>query len=198
MSLILDALKKLEQEKTARKGKSIELGAAVIAGKASRPPSRRSTVALVCAAVAVTAAATMLLMKLLSPATEKPEAASLQPAALLQPLPVTVQAASPASLPAEVPLKPPAPSAPPAPRQPAAPPAAEREAESAHSTLLELKVTGIAWQEERPARRAVVNGALVSEGNMVAGALVKEILPGRVRFAIGNRQVEIENNTPFH
>jgi len=45
-----------------------------------------------------------------------------------------------------------------------------------------IKLTGIAWQDSRKMRRAVINDALVGEGAVVAGAKVLEIRPGLVRF----------------
>ncbi len=45
-----------------------------------------------------------------------------------------------------------------------------------------IKLTGIAWQENRKLRRAVVNDILVGEGVLVAGAKVVEIRPAAVRF----------------
>lgn len=45
-----------------------------------------------------------------------------------------------------------------------------------------VKLTGIAWQDKRNLRRAVINDVLVGEGAVVAGAKVLEIRPGLVRF----------------
>ena len=47
----------------------------------------------------------------------------------------------------------------------------------------DIKVSGIAWQEERSARRIVVNGFLMKEGGVVSGARITEIMPDRVRFS---------------
>lgn len=55
----------------------------------------------------------------------------------------------------------------------------------------DIKVSGIAWQDERRARRAVVNGFLMHEGGVVAGATIAEILPDRVRFSLGDRAFEV-------
>jgi len=45
-----------------------------------------------------------------------------------------------------------------------------------------VKLTGIAWQDNRNLRRAVVNDILVGEGAVVADAKVLEIKPNVVRF----------------
>lgn len=55
----------------------------------------------------------------------------------------------------------------------------------------DIKLSGIAWQDERSARRAVVNGFLLKEGSVVSGARITEILADRVRFALPNGTFEI-------
>lgn len=50
------------------------------------------------------------------------------------------------------------------------------------STPEGIKLTGIAWQENRKLRRAVINDVLVGEGVVVAGVKVLEIRPTAVRF----------------
>lgn len=47
----------------------------------------------------------------------------------------------------------------------------------------DIKLSGIAWQDERTARRAVVNGFLLKEGAVVAGAKISDIQADRVRFS---------------
>lgn len=47
----------------------------------------------------------------------------------------------------------------------------------------DIKLSGIAWQDDHRARRAVINGFLVQEGGTVSGARITEILQDRVRFS---------------
>lgn len=47
----------------------------------------------------------------------------------------------------------------------------------------DIKLSGIAWQEQPSARRAVVNGFLLKEGAVVAGARVSDIMQDRVLFS---------------
>ena len=47
----------------------------------------------------------------------------------------------------------------------------------------DISVSGIAWQDERNARRAVVNGFLMQEGGSVSSAKISEIFQDRVRFS---------------
>lgn len=63
----------------------------------------------------------------------------------------------------------------------------------------DIKVSGIAWQDGRSARRAVINGFLLHEGSEVSGARITEILKDRVRFSKGDKVFDaplIMNVTP--
>jgi general secretion pathway protein B len=70
----------------------------------------------------------------------------------------------------------------------------EPEAKSAAISVAapaDIKVSGIAWQDERRYRRAVINGFLMHEGSMVSGARVTEILQDRVRFSSDGKVFEV-------
>ena len=54
-----------------------------------------------------------------------------------------------------------------------------------------IKVSGIAWQESKAARRAVINGVLMQEGTTVSGAKIVSIQEDRVKFSTANGQFEI-------
>lgn len=56
---------------------------------------------------------------------------------------------------------------------------------------VDIKLSGIAWQDERSVRRAVVNGMLMKEGSIVAGAKITEIFKDRVRFSLSGSFFEI-------
>ncbi|HSR12239.1 MAG TPA: general secretion pathway protein GspB [Thermodesulfobacteriota bacterium] len=68
---------------------------------------------------------------------------------------------------------------------------AEPAVREASSGPPQLKITGIAWQEEPSMRRAFVNGNFVREGSVVEGAKVVEILPTGVRFSFGENTFEV-------
>lgn len=221
MSSILEALKKLEDEKTARRG-----GLGNIAGKvtASGRRARQRPAWLVPAAMAAIAIAAVLVtytvmggfsprhgttVPLTNPAPPSPNPAISLP-----------QAASPdgaSSAPSQAGL--------PAPARRGATPGASAAASQAsiapvaagkRSSLLPhpqpdnqpekaavppqpssngkppaLNVSGIAWQKDNASRLAVVNGASVTEGAAIAGARVDEIFPDRVRFSYRNKSFEI-------
>lgn len=214
MSSILEALKKLEDEKAARQS-----GAGHIAGKVVKSGRRPKQTpnwmlpAAMAAVAAVAVLATYLIMGGISTRTEtvqqtpvlqrKPASGSLlrTPAPTASPE-ATTSAHPPVerkrSLPPSKLAKPvkQAPAADPIPRLPqAAPTAAGIPSPAPQPAAVSgppvLKVTGIGWQKDNAARLAVVNGRAVTEGTVVEGARVEEILPDRVRFTINDRSFEI-------
>lgn len=56
----------------------------------------------------------------------------------------------------------------------------------------DVKLSGIAWQDERAGRRAVINGFLLKEGAVVSGAKIIDIQADRVRFSSSAGQFEIK------
>lgn len=59
-------------------------------------------------------------------------------------------------------------------------------------TPADIKLSGIAWQDERSARRVVVNGFLLKEGAVVSGAKITDIQADKVRFSTSAGQFEIK------
>ena len=212
MSLILDALRKMEQERKARQGGGIDIRPEVLGHHRAEAPRRSSgmPIILVAAGIAILAAGVgggIMLKK--GPPDKAPEQS--RSAVRSEPLPsaeVVPAAVSPQPLP-PAPVEPPAAAAPPKPAllpAPAAVPAptpvqrpamAEQPALPSEYPGGELTVSGIAWQEERSLRRAVVNGTLVGEGAEVAGARVVEIGERRVKFSQGGRTVSVSLSSPF-
>ncbi|MBW4054305.1 MAG: hypothetical protein HIU83_02670 [Proteobacteria bacterium] len=56
----------------------------------------------------------------------------------------------------------------------------------------DIKLSGIAWQEARTARRAVINGFLLKEGDIVSGARITDIQENVVRFSSAAGAFEIK------
>jgi general secretion pathway protein B len=77
-------------------------------------------------------------------------------------------------------------------------PISVRQPETTVQVPAEIKLSGIAWQEERAARRAVVNGFLLKEGAVVSGARIVDILSDRVRFSspAGNFELRLNSVAP--
>jgi general secretion pathway protein B len=230
MSYILDALKKLEHDKSrkSRKDGVVNLSGALF--EAERPTSSGVTgwkiAFAVTVAVLVTFAATWQFSQS-GKRRETPPSRSAGPA----PLPVAVENAPAPSVPPVVPVQNSLPAAAPPAPAPAAPvrppiqssksqkavvPAAtasgddpiertppetrsrakERKGQSqpADQTIAapaDIKLSGIAWQEDRRARRAVVNGFLMQEGGVVSGARITDIFQDRVRFSFSGSVFEI-------
>jgi general secretion pathway protein B len=55
----------------------------------------------------------------------------------------------------------------------------------------DIKLSGIAWQDDHRARRAVINGFLMQEGGTISGARITEIQQDRVRFSQSGSVFEI-------
>jgi general secretion pathway protein B len=233
MSYILDALKKLEHEKSRKNrasGMSTISGALFESERPTKPTAAGWKIALaVVTAVLLTFGVTWYVFK---PASihEKPAA----PVATIQPpsAPVRNDIQTPPTAPPAVPDPAPQPPAVAVPAAPAvvkaAPPRMVQKAPPSPTAVLDgtaaddaaarltmqelrkrtrdrqgltadqmmaapadIKLSGIAWQEERRARRAVVNGFLMQEGGVVSGARITDIFQDRVRFSMSGKVFEI-------
>lgn len=62
----------------------------------------------------------------------------------------------------------------------------------------DIKLSGIAWQEERADRRAVINGFLLKEGGVVSGAKITDIQADKVYFSssTGAFQIKLDAALP--
>ena len=204
MSSILEALKKLEDEKAARLSNPGHFAGKVI--KTGRRPKEQPRW-LLPAGMAVVAAVAVLVTYILMGGLSTRNRQD-QPVVSAQPRQGAAPSAAPAPLPAlpspvarvsSLPLSPsphtakkahPADSVP-RQRQPESR-QGEEPAPLPHFTgIPPLKVTGIGWQRDNSDRLAVVNGRSVTEGSVVEGARVEEIFPDRVRFSFNERTFEI-------
>jgi general secretion pathway protein B len=202
MSLILDALKKLDREKTAKSGGKMDITAEIL--KAGDSPEKSSLLPLVLT-LAITAfvAAIGTYLVFGGPVSRTGDSRATAPAVPAQDRQVTAAPLPPA--PAAVTDKP---SIPPD-VSPAAPPIAvseamqpgkrrrdgdpttrEKTASSVHApgkatappgdgpaTMPVLKLSGIVWAEVSSERKAVINGTVAREGDSVEGLKVLEIYP---------------------
>jgi len=228
MSYILDALKKLENEKQK---KSRSDGMVSISGELFKDEPRRTSgrnawkiALLVVAASLVTFGATWFLMepgkgrdknkpRTVIPATSitrvspqvtpspspvqqppaaTPQASAVAPAVLVPKPPAAVSAASDVKKVAPAGITRQREKRHKVPEEKAARPAAvEKSAPVYGEAPADIKVSGIAWQDERRARWAVVNGFLFREGGVVSGARITEILKDRVRFSSAGKVFEV-------
>lgn len=75
-------------------------------------------------------------------------------------------------------------------------PDAARPKPIALDNIPDLIVTGIAYQQDREGRLAVVNELPVMEGTLIEGARIEEILEDRVRFVKDGRTFEVGLGNP--
>ncbi|MFZ2949231.1 MAG: hypothetical protein WA003_07070 [Desulfuromonadaceae bacterium] len=221
MSYILDALKKIEHEKSKKAGPG---GRVSISGdlfqERNKPPVGIGIwkIALLIAVVSlVTGAATWFLLPgkgaksvaVVRPAVPPPSA-SVNPPGVIPAVPLPVQSQSaPVAAP---PVQPAAPvQATPentandgeedSPREvrrlkkriTSQPPSSyQKQPIQTVQAPADIKLSGIAWQDERSARRVVINGFLLKEGAVVAGSRIIDIQADRVRFSSASGQFEIK------
>jgi general secretion pathway protein B len=218
MSSILEALKKLEDEKSARLS-----GGGNIAGKVVKPGRRvkeqpRWLLPLGIVVVAAVAVVVTYIVTLTSHRDEPSIVSTQTESNSTNQQPVSkesrqfsVPSTSPGSLPSmpstevrDEPI-PPSPSikvekrASPINSLPRKPESESGQAEKSSeppqlavpSDHPSLKVAGIAWQRGNSERMAIVNGKPVTEGEIVEGAKVEEIFPDRVRFSYDEKTFDI-------
>jgi len=189
MSLILDALRKMELERKAKRQSSHELRNEVLNYHGTAPASGRPRIFRVAAALLLASAAVAGVFYFARPEPQKNE-----PVKVAEPLkqeqPPVIQAQPVRSSPAQ-----------PLPEK-SLPPDSRAVKETQELTARTLKssqksgeegitISGIAWQDERHLRRAVINGTLVGEGAEILGAKVIEIGENRVRFNRGGEVFEV-------
>lgn len=199
MSYILDALKKVEHEKIRKTSTG---GVTSISGDLFQTRLPRTSrggawkIVIVTALVSlVTFAATWFVLK-----GEKKQGSvtSRTPAATPVPVAAPSVPVPPAPAPAAIPAAPLNAQLKPVPsdetertaraenkstQTASVPPTTKKSVVHTVPAPTDIKVSGVAWQEERSARRAVVNGFLMQEGKTVAGAKILEIHQDWVRFS---------------
>lgn len=221
MSYILDALKKVEREKLKKAGPTgMTSISGDLFQEPIQPPAsggRWKIIILIGIVSLMTFAGTWFMLKGNKPKNAPvapPAVSSVAPPAVTPP---SVPLATPASVPVPVPVQPvtapavnvvsPAPSskeetvdegrpARSVKRAPmrSAPAVAPLQLKPSPQTIqppADIKLSGIAWQDERSARRAVVNGFLLKEGAVVSGARITEIKADKVRFALPGGTFEL-------
>ncbi len=215
MSSILEALKKLEEEKSARRSGFCNLAVKVAkTGRRSRKtpvwllPGGMLAVAIVSVLITYFAMNGISSRRSEQLPAKKPREVVEIPETRLPPMGTPVTDAPdhrqpglpPQKKRADISTHPPVTmtrEASPAPHAsakrelPSSPAPAKRRSENAVTPLPTLSVSGIAWQKDNANRMAVVNSMPVREGGIVEGAVVREILPDRVRFSANGREFEV-------
>ena len=196
MSLILDALRKIELERKAKRQSSQEIRAEVLNYHGNAPIAEKSRIMSITAGLLLVFA-TIACFFIFSQ-TEPPKIDSAPQKGSLR------QEAAP-----HTPSTPPQVLQPPPPELSAhkivekkVPDTVKAVKQTTETVIIKQKngdegisISGIAWQDERSLRRAVINGFLVAEGAEIQGAKIIEIKETRVRFSRGGEIFEIDHSS---
>jgi len=226
MSLILEALRKMEQERKSKLGAAQNLRPEVLRYRSAGgivQQSAKYPLVIIAAVLLLAGIGAGIMLKVndgkmaapanqvSAPVAPAPAPVILDAPAVLSPEAPALSGAAPDSesepVAAPVAVEPAQPKPGPAVAAPAilAPVAtgastqaqpAQRETaeESRHA---DISISGIAYQDERRMRRAVLNGQLVGEGAEIAGSRVIEIRENKVRLSRGGRVFELFLSSSF-
>ena len=205
MSLILDALKKLEQERAARRQNASDIAFDIIQPEQVKP---RREILIIAGAVAFTilaaAAAAYTLVTVLDKSTP---VSAVAPLANQQVNAVPSSTSAPPA-PLELPASPKAENAPQkqvsqpdrkTEKKPPVPKVTQPEksaavADKGPPASQSLIISVIVWFDEPSERKAVVNGISVREGDMIEGAKVERIYPTRISFVKNRKPFDVDIN----
>ena len=220
MSYILDALKKVEHEKNKKRSDGRISLSNDLFQERKRPAGRSGVwkiVAVIASASLLACGATWYLLKgagtntaaVTRPTLPQPAQSTAAPAPTPAPVPVLLPAPAPSLPPvAATPTVPPRAAQKNAEpggeddspargarqsrkRGTAAPPVVQKQPVQTMQAPADIKLSGIAWQDERSTRRAVINGFLLKEGAVVSGAKIIDIQADKVRFSSPSGLFEI-------
>lgn len=218
MSFILKALKKVEQEQADRKAEPADLQRAILTGReaAGSAPRLARWGVIILVFIAGSVLTYLFMQKIVvAPVKISPQATvPAQPITLAAPVPDKTapfsesesipatpiapgNAASSRKVPGSPTFQPPLAASPPSERaaravRPARPASPAARPELTAQPPADLKVNGIAFQDDPAESVAVVNGALLKKGMSVGGARIEGIFRDRVRFSGGNGIFEVQ------
>jgi general secretion pathway protein B len=216
MSVILDALRKLDREKSSRRSGTANIAVEILRPDQSRPWGKIALYAIPVSLTAIAAAAVTYVLMSEPGSLPKP----LPPVPVSHPAPI--QQATPAPLPREpvpnardeisqVPQKVESPVV----SKPTETSSGEKkveqnviseEADTTHGSARKalehaqtgpaaappsLAISAIVWYEDPSKRFAMINGMIITEGSLVEGVKVVEINPTSVRFLQNGQYFEI-------
>jgi len=216
MSVILDALRRLDREKSSRRGGAANIAVEMLRPDQSRPRKKIPRYVAVVSLTAVAAAAItyVLMSEPGSPPKPSPAVSASHPGPIQQaaPAPLSREPVSKAQdeisrLPQKIES--------PAGSKPTETPSGEKkvernvaseETDTTHGSakkVLEhaqtgpaaappsLAISAIVWYEDPSKRFAMINGMISTEGSLVEGVKVEEINPTSVRFSQNGQYFEI-------
>lgn len=219
MSSILNALRKLDEQKAVRKPRPVDVTQKVLQGRVPGEGVMLQPWQVIVAITLVAAVSIVVTVLLLGrpqrPPQQVPAREAALPAATMSPVPppapatpaaidesrsrtavvpdrsARAKAAVPAVV-APVPQPKPVPSAATVPTHSATiSEAPALEPAPVQPAATPLRVSGIGWQKDAAARYAVINGTALTEGGSIDGAKVEEILPDKVRVRVNGTVQEL-------
>ena len=221
MSVILDALKKLDREKSSRRNGTANIAVEILRPDLPRPGKRVPLYAAIAFLTALATAAITygVMVKGGRLSKSSPPLAMNPPVPNLEVAPVTLPSEPIRSTPDETIPVPPKTQTPVKSKKPAAPLVESRGDETKTkqnvivkgadvapektrispeppprepaTTFPALNISAIVWYEEPSKRFAMINGLIATEGSIVEGMKVEVIYPDRVRFLHRNQHFEI-------
>ncbi len=218
MSLILEALKKLEREKSLSRGGEMNIATGILRPEPARKERKIFLILLAAVLISVCVAGTtyIVLAGAGQPAPSPPVPKPQDP----QPQAVPIQVGGTSSPAKAIPARPASPD--PTVRNPLPPGAPTGKTAEAKERALRpaagngsagessrdnpgdrprvekkeddpvLKVSGIVWFEEREARRAFVNNVPLREGDTIEGTRIERIDPNLVRFTRNGKTFDVK------
>jgi general secretion pathway protein B len=193
MSLILDALKKLEKDRITRRKRSVHIASDILS--TGEPAARRRTLILIAGLAGIAIAALVLTFVIVnpfsartpiqergtvSPAPDQPTKSVPAPEAIAEK--TKIRTAKEVKVAAAVAVS----------KQKAAVPKSPGKAAVFDTAELPiLTVSGIVWVEDRGKRKAMVNGEVVGEGGRVGRTRVVEIHPDHVVFSHEGQNISV-------
>ncbi len=221
MSVILDALRKLDREKLSRRSGTANIAVEMLSPDLPRSgkgvPRYAAIAFLTAIATAAITYGVMVKSGFLSKSSPPPAMSPPAPKQEVAPVPVPSEPArntqdeiSPAPPKIQTPVKSEKPSVPLVenksdetklrqnvivkeanPAPEKATLPAEHAPQGSPKTPPSLNISAIVWYEEPSKRFAMINGLVVTEGSSVEGMKVEEIYPDRIRFLHQNQHLEI-------
>mgnify|MGYP001191735713 CR=1 FL=1 len=193
MSIILDALRKIELERKAKRLSSQEVRNDVLQYRGIAPPAEKAFFIPILIGILLVSATAVCFFYFVKQQPAKIDTTVSQK--VLQEESTLIIPAQPLQ---KVPTTPPLHETSPAVATHPAPPlkkSAETVTMQQRSGIEEITVSGIAWQDEHFLRRAVINGSLVGEGAEIDGAKIIEIKESRVIFKRGGNIFEVVHSS---
>jgi len=200
MSLILDALKKLEKDRITRRKRSVHIASDIL--MTGEPAARRRTLILIAGLAGIAVAALVLTLVIVnpfsartpiqeketvSPASDQSTKSVPAPEAIAEKKKTRTETAPHSGTEDRIADAARASKQ----KRAAAPGSRAKTAVFDEPQLPILTVSGIVWVEDRGARKAMVNGEVVGEGGKVGRTRVVEIHPDHVIFSHEGQKISV-------